>query len=138
MKNATNLDAADLNGDARLELVGTEGHGKGVWLFVPPDYTPVRLDDELQSTHSLGLGDVSGDGRIDIVTCGYDSTTVAVFLNRGKLTFERIDIDTDQAAYDLRLVDLNANGRLDILVSGQNSGNLVWYENLGPEPQGNP
>lgn len=133
MANATNLDAADLSGDGRLDLVGTEGHGVGVWLFAAPDYTPVRVDDSLKSTHSLGLGDLNGNGRIDIVTCGYESTTVAVFYNRGDLTFERFDIDTAQAAYDLRLIDMNGNGRLDILLSGQNSGNLVWYENSGSE-----
>ncbi len=133
MRRATNLDAADLTGDGRQELVGSEGHGTGLWLFVAPDYQPVRIDETLISTHSLALGDLTGNGRVDIVTCGYDSKTVAVFLNRGNLTFERIDIDTDQAAYDLTLVDLNGNGRLDILLAGQRSGNLVWYENLGAD-----
>ena len=33
MHEGTNLDAADLNGDGKVDLVGTEGHGVGVWWF---------------------------------------------------------------------------------------------------------
>jgi hypothetical protein len=128
-KEATNLDGADLNGDGRVDLVGTEGHGVGVWWFPAPEYQAVRLDDTLTNTHCLALGDFTGDGAVDIVTCGFASRKVACFVNSGTGTFTRIVIDDNQCAYDARSVDLDGDGDLDILLSGQNSGNLVWYEN---------
>jgi len=133
MKQATNLDAADLNGDGRLDLVGTEGHGLGIWWFPAPDYKPIRIDNTLKSAHCLALGDLDGDGSTDIASCGYESKNVTCFLNRGDGTFHRVDLDDDQCAYDASAVDLDGDGDLDILLAGQKSHNIVWYENRGPE-----
>ena len=133
MRQATNLDAADLNGDGRLDLVGTEGHGVGIWWFPAPDYKPIRIDETLKSAHCLALGDLDGDGSTDIASCGYESKQVACFLNRGDGTFSRASIDDDQCAYDASAVDLDKDGDLDILLAGQKSHNVVWYENRQPE-----
>jgi hypothetical protein len=129
MHMGTNLAAADLNGDGRVDLVGAEGHGKGLWWFPAPDFKPVRIDDTLASAHSLALADLDGDGSVDLASCGYDSKTVAVFLNDGKGSFRKVVLDRDQCAYDMKAVDLDGDGDMDLLLSGQNSGNLVWYEN---------
>jgi hypothetical protein len=128
-KHATHLDAADLNGDGRLDLVAAEGHGRGLWWFPAPGYQARRIDDTLASAHSLALGDLNGDGTMDVASCGYESKEVAAFLNDGRGNFCKVSLDRDQCAYDLRAVDLDGDGDLDLLVSGQNSGNLVWYEN---------
>jgi hypothetical protein len=64
IEGATNLDAADLNGDGKIDLVGTEGHGAGVWWFPAPDYKPVRIDDTLKSAHCLALGDFDGNKTV--------------------------------------------------------------------------
>jgi hypothetical protein len=136
MKDATNVDAADLNGDGRPDVVGTEGHGVGVWWFAAPDYAPRRIDATLKSTHSLALGDVNGDGATDIATCGYESRSVACFLNDGAGNFTTNILDRDQCAYDARLLDLDGDRDLDLLLSGQLSSNLVWYENLSPRSSG--
>jgi len=133
MRRATNLDAADLNGDARVDLVGTEGHGAGIWWFPAPDYRPIRIDDTLQSAHCLALGDYDANGAVDLVSCGYGTKTVACFLNRGDGVFRRLVIDRDQCAYDACAVDLDRDGDLDILLAGQKSHNVVWYENRGVE-----
>jgi hypothetical protein len=130
-QRVTNLCVADLNGDGKPDLVGAEGHGCGVWWYPAPDFRHVRIDDSLLAAHSLALGDFDGDGTVDIVSCGYTSRRVVLFLNRGKGTFEKEVLDTNQCAYAVQAVDLNKDGLLDILLSGQNSGNLVWYENRG-------
>lgn len=129
MKQVTHLDAADLNGDGKLDLIATEGHGKGLWWFPTPAYQPRRIDDTLASAHSLALGDLAGNGAIDLASCGYESKEVAVFLNDGHGNFRKVTIDRNQCAYDMRAIDLDGDGDLDLLLSGQNSGNLVWYEN---------
>lgn len=130
MRKGTNLDAADLNGDGKVDLVGTEGHGVGVWWFPSPQYKAIRVDDTLKSTHSLALADFNGDRTIDIATCGYESRKVVCFVNNGKGGFTPYVIDDNQCAYDLCAADLDADGDMDLLVAGQNSTNVVWYENL--------
>ncbi len=131
-RGGTNLDAADLNGDGRPDLVGTLGHGTGLLWFPAPAYAATPLDDTLKSPHCLALADFDGDGRTDVFSCGYESREAALFQNRGGGTFAKHVVDADQCAYDARVTDLNADGRPDILVAGQLSTNLVWYENLGP------
>lgn len=130
-QRVTNVCAADLDGDGKVDLAGAEGHGTGILWYPAPDFMPVRVDDTLKAAHSLALADFNGDGTIDLLSCGYQSAILALFLNRGNGTFVRQDIDTDQCAYEVQAVDMNGDGRLDILLSGQNSWNLVWYENLG-------
>lgn len=133
MNEGTNLDAADLLGRGKLDLIAADGHGVGLWCFPAPDFKPVRVDDTLKSAHSLAITDLNGDGKPDLASCGYDSKKAAVFLNRSTKespVFERVVIDEDQAAYDIKAADINGDGKMDLLLSGQNSGNLVWYENV--------
>jgi hypothetical protein len=129
MKHATNVAAADMNGDGLPDVVGSEGHGVGLWWFPAPGYPAVRLDDTLTNVHSLALADFNGDGSVDIAACGYGSATLACFYNDGAGRFARVVLDTNQCAYDARAADLDGDGDADLVLSGQNSGNLVWYEN---------
>ena len=129
MARCTNIEAADLNGDGKPDIVVTEGHGTGIWWFPAPDYKPQRIDATLTNVHDLAVGDFNGDGALDVAGCGYGNRKAAVFLNDGKGVFSRTVIDTNQCSYDARAVDLDQDGDLDILLAGQNSSNLVWYEN---------
>lgn len=129
MRHATNVEAADVNGDGLPDVVGSEGHGVGLWWFPAPGYPAVRLDDTLTNVHSLALADFNGDGSVDVAACGYGSATLACFYNDGSGRFARVVLDTNQCSYDARAADLDGDGDVDVVLSGQNSGNLVWYEN---------
>jgi len=130
MRKATNLTAGDVDGDGLVDLIGTEGHGTGLWVFKSPDYAPTRVDETLTNAHCVALGDYDGNGALDIVSCGFGNKRVACLLNDGQGQFSTVTVDSDQCAYDALTVDLDADGDEDILLSGQKSGNLVWYENL--------
>ncbi len=127
---ATNPLVADINGDGKMDVIASRGHGVGLLWFEGPAFTRHEIDTSLYGPHSLAIGDIDGDGDIDAVTCAKDSYVVAWFENDGKGRFTKHVIHENQAAYDIRLVDIDLDGDLDILIAGQNSRNVVWFENL--------
>lgn len=126
---ATNPLVADLNGDGKMDVIASRGHGRGLVWFRGPGFEKQEIDKTLFGPHSLAIGDVDGDGDVDAVTCAKDSYVVAWFENDGKGGFRQHSIYRDQAAYDIRLFDMDGDGDLDVLVAGQNSRNVTWYEN---------
>lgn len=126
---ATNILPGDVNGDGRIDLVCSRGHGVGLVWFAGPDWTPHQIDATLEGPHCLVLADLDGDGDLDVATCAKDSRKTVWFENDGRGRFSPHVIDDDQAAYDIRAVDIDGDGDLDLLVAGQTSRNVVWYEN---------
>ena len=126
---ATNALVADVNGDGKMDVIASRGHGRGLLWFEGPSFQKHDIDATLYGPHSLAIGDIDGDGDVDLVTCAKDSYVVAWFENDGKGAFRKHVLHENQAAYDIRLVDLDGDGDLDILVAGQESKNVVWFEN---------
>ena len=126
---ATNILPADVNGDGKLDIVASLGHGTGLIWYENPGWKIHDINTELLSSHCLQVGDIDGDGDIDAATCAYISRKAAWFENDGKGRFTSHIIHDDQAAYDIRLVDMDGDGDLDTLIAGQRSKNVVWFEN---------
>jgi hypothetical protein len=126
---ATNILMADVNRDGKTDFIATRGHGRGVVWYEAPDWTAHEANTDLLGPHSLAVGDIDGDGDIDIATCAKDSFVAAWLENDGRGYFKTHHVHEDQAAYDIRLADMDGDGDLDILIAGQESRNVTWYEN---------
>ena len=126
---ATNIMPADVNGDGKLDIVASRGHGVGLIWYENPKWAIHEINNDLQSPHCLQIGDIDNDGDLDAATCAYLSRKAAWFENDGKGKFITHIINADQCAYDIRLVDMDQDGDLDVLIAGQLSNNVVWYEN---------
>jgi hypothetical protein len=122
------VDVADFNGDKKLDFVvasndsaGDRGlqvvlseKGDGTFGAAPPYYPTEGLAEALQQIH---VGDLDGDGTVDIVLSETNASQLAVFMNKGNGTFKA------QAAYKVgsgggpfALADVNGDGKLDIAV----------------------
>ncbi len=131
LSGATNIRAAAVNRDGVLDVVGSCGHGRGVFWFAGPTWERHAIDPDLATPHALAVGDFDGDGDVDVAAASYTALVVRWYENDGHGSFVTHEIESghQQQAYDMKAVDLNGDGRLDLILAGRESRNAVWYEN---------
>jgi len=115
------IDAADLDGDGDLDIVLTEEEtcfgstDNHIFIFRNDgNQNFVRMPDIIlhgDLPHGLALADVTGDGRIDIITAL--SGGMAVFPGNGNLTFGAPIISTTRP-FKFKMADFNGDGLLDV------------------------
>ena len=109
-------------------------HGNDLVVYRPSGekWQRTLLTDALNQGHALGVGDIDGDGKEDIVA-GWRNPDAAGHVGI-KLFLQQPDGGWDKgttiakdiiATEDLKLVDLDKDGRLDIVASGRTTKNLV-------------
>lgn len=128
------VSLGDLNGDGILDLVtaGRDGSNNG--------YATVRLGDgsglfgsatsfatEGISSYAVDLGDLNGDGILDLVTAGMSdgfNGYATVRLGDGNGSFgAATSFETESVASNaLNLSDLNGDGILDLVTAGRDGG----------------
>ena len=135
--------SADLDGDGLPDLVThynggddpdncSEDSGVSVctsWAYVWPALDPGRFrrsrvvyQSDVDDVSPLASGDVTGDGRPDLVlpySNYYEDNGVRVFVNRGagKFVRQRRFLSTGQPPVAAALVDLDGDGRLDLITA---------------------
>ena len=114
------IDAADLDGDGDLDIVLTEEEtcqGTDAHIFIfrnDGNQNFVRMPDIVLPgllPHGLALADVTGDGKIDIITAL--PTGMGVFPGNGNLTFGTAIVSTTRP-YKFKMCDFNQDGLLDV------------------------
>lgn len=77
-------------------------------------------------SHGLGVGDINGDGRKDILTIG--GYYVAPTDRKGLWKFVKADLGPDCA--QMRVVDVNRDGLPDVITSSAHGRGVWWFEQL--------
>jgi hypothetical protein len=131
VKGATHLQAADIDGDGKLDLAYSLGHATGAgWLSGPGWTEDHPIDDGwLLGPHGFALADIDGDGDLDAAASAIDNRRTAWFENDGKGRFTRRELDSDQSGFALSAIDIDKDGDIDLIEAGGDSRNVVWYEN---------
>ena len=145
----------DVNGDGLADIITSAAHTAGIFWYEQQrangqtSFKQHLIDDTWTQAHSLALGDLDGDGLLELVAGkrfqahnGSDPEADAP-LGVYYYKFQRQDgaspiwrkhvvaFNTGiGSGVNLCLADINLDGKLDIVVTGK-WGGPVWFENQG-------
>ncbi|MBK6688740.1 MAG: VCBS repeat-containing protein [Deltaproteobacteria bacterium] len=139
------VEAADLTGDGRPDLVVTLGDpsgaaaGNGVRLYpwTGSGFGPAQtIDDTLLDVGGVVVADIDGNGVLDVVAAGEASGQLAWYENNtppgqtnGTPTFTRRNIASPPAPKFLGLANLDADPAAELVVTiSRDNGAIVAYD----------
>lgn len=156
---AINLAVNDLDGDGRLDVVtannGATGKGTTVSVLRNTTATGTSVLTFAASAefavgggpYSVAIGDIDGDGRLDVAAANYGATgvsgtgaTVSVLRSTstsGAISFAtKADYSVGGGVNDVKLADIDGDGDLDILTANQDVSTTSVRLNANTGEQG--
>jgi ankyrin repeat protein len=133
------VTVGDLNGDGKLDLAVANGNtGSTVSVLLSttapgaaaPSFAAHQEFATGANPQSVTVGDLNGDGKLDLVVANSGSATVSVLLNTtatGAATpsfAAKRDFATGEVPASVTVGDLNGDGKLDLAVANFNSATV--------------
>jgi len=138
--NTNSIGLGDMDGDGDLDLMaGNNGRNRLYLNNGSADpfngVTGSDISSDVHDTRSITLGDVDGDGDLDLAAGNYHQT-IRLYINNGSADpFSGVsgsDISSDSVAtYSVTLADVDGDGDLDLLAGNANSQTNRLYLNNG-------
>jgi hypothetical protein len=154
---ACQVEAGDFNNDGRVDFVisnseelnnasSTDSKPSGIRVYLSPNdpvndaWREVVLHPDHFSWHSCEVGDIDGDGDLDVIsgisTVGTDDAPqlIMAFLNEGDGTAFAQDTISTEYAYNSSIGDADGDGDLDLFApESWNRGPIRYFQNTtGP------
>ena len=141
------VTVGDVNGDGKLDLVVANFNSDNVSVLlnttVPGAAAPSFAAKQDFATGEaplfVALGDLNGDGKLDLAVANLNASTVSVLLNTtnpGASTpgfADKQDVDTGPNPRSVRVGDLNGDGKRDLAVANVGSDSVsVLLNKLTP------
>ena len=98
------------------------------------NFTAADITTSADGARDVYVGDIDGDGDLDIVSASATDDTIAWYENDGAAdpTWSAADIATSaDGARDVHVADMDGDGDLDIVSASWIDSTIAWYENDG-------
>lgn len=126
--------AGDIDGDGRADLVIGGAKTEGLVWYHNPDWTKTLIaTPESDFTTDGKLGDVNGDGYLDVIVP--DGDNLVWFENPGRYgdatvgsQWVRHDIGVTGWCHDVRVADFDGDGRLDVAARNPDE-DMIFFQN---------
>lgn len=144
-----NVAIADIDGDGKRDLITVNNGAGGVGtisLLQNNSTVGVITDDSFlphidlpgaNSAESLAIGDLDGDGKVDLVVGSPEGHAIFVYRNTSTLGVidttafaSEVTFGTSSVVNTVALADLDGDGKIDIAAVTQNPGSLVVFKNV--------
>jgi len=137
--------AGNFNGDGKVDLATTSdtstggvsvllGNGDGT--FKPHVDSPTGQPPNVHTPSVMAAGDFNGDGKLDLVVLGFNSTTYVNYLDtllgNGDGTFQGIISQAlSFSPQSFAVGDFNRDGKLDVAATGDNTNTVSIFLGKG-------
>src|SRR5207249_3657840 len=139
------VEAGDLDGDGKADLVLAyadyskmavyrninNGGALNTNSFAP------RVDFPTAAGANVALGDIDGDGKLDIVSANSSANTISVFRNIGVTGViasnsfaPRVDFGVGGYPFSATIGDIDGDGKLDIALANSDSYTVSVFRNV--------
>jgi polyhydroxybutyrate depolymerase len=129
----------DLNGDTKPDVIVNDiNENKVIWYEnnVTNPFSPwikYIIDSNLAGAYVTDIGDLDGDGDLDVAASGYQGKVVVWYENNHPDWNKHTIAENLTVSGAVSIADIDGDDKLDIVSSGyRNGGDLVWYENNHP------
>ena len=132
---AQSIAVGDITGDGRADVVlGIDGIGVQVFPQLATGLLGSPTMYSSPDTNKIRLGQLNGDGRLDVAGVGWGTNTVSVLLNDGQGGLKApVSYPVQHAGYeDLEIADATGDGLDDLIVM---SGQTYGVPNVSVVPQ---
>ncbi|RLS25448.1 MAG: hypothetical protein DWH70_05185 [Planctomycetota bacterium] len=127
--NSRSATLGDVNGDGRLDIIAANYNSDNASVLLGTGGSAITATFSPQQTFAAGfgaqsvaLGDVNGDGKLDMVTANGGNSTASVLLGNGNGTFKtQGTFSTGNTPRSVTLGDVNGDGKLDIITANRDS-----------------
>lgn len=134
-QRVTSADAADLDGDGDIDLLGTYNDRLMWFENVTGDgssWTNIVLDEGFDYVSAVTASDLDCDGDLDIICISFGAQGICWWENKlGDATSwikQTIDIDSSGVS-DVTAADMDSDGDPDLLAVDEDGQNVFWWDN---------
>lgn len=134
---------ADIDGDGKPDLITSNSSGSTISVFRNLSTNGSTISTSSFATKQdfnvgngpriLSVGDIDGDGKIDIIVPNYGSTTISVLRNIstvGSISFaSQVTYTTASQPFYTNLRDIDGDGKPEILVANLGAGSISIFKN---------